>query len=124
MNVKLVCLDPAVDEADVLIEYFPAVIGRGSDADVRLRDAWISRIHCLLALDGGHVTVRDLNSRHGTFVNGEQAAERALEPGDVLGLGLSAFRVEYGRHPAEWPSRSGHANEGGVEVRRSRQSIS
>jgi pSer/pThr/pTyr-binding forkhead associated (FHA) protein len=108
----------------VLIEHFPAVVGRGSDADVRFRDAWISRVHCLLTLDDGRLSVRDLHSRHGTFVNGEPTIERALEPGDVLGLGLSAFRVEYDCRPAEWPARSGHASEAGAELRGPRQSIS
>ena len=120
MNVKLVCLDPADPEPEVLIEHFPAVIGRGSDADVRFRDAWISRVHCLLTLDGDRLSVRDLHSRHGTFVNGELTSEGALEPGDVLSLGLSAFRVER----AEWPTRPGHSTTSGGELRHPRDSVS
>ncbi len=39
--------------------------------------------------------VRDLGSRHGTFVNGRSISECKLLPGDRLCLGLTHFVAEY-----------------------------
>jgi hypothetical protein len=44
-------------------------------------------------MTGDEVTVRDLGSRNGLFVNGTRAAERALRPGDVVQIG--PLRVRY-----------------------------
>ena len=39
--------------------------------------------------------VRDLGSRHGTYVNGQQVTEARLAPGDELCIGLTHFLAEY-----------------------------
>lgn len=96
MKAKLVCLDAVCPESDVLIDHFPVVIGRGPDADVSLKDEWVSRTHCLLTAENDLLRVRDLGSRHGTFINGERVVEAPLYPADMLGMGLSTFRVDYG----------------------------
>src|SRR5438045_9486806 len=54
------------------IAKLPCCIGRGSDADVRLPNVTVSTRHALIdALDDG-LTVGDLESRNGTFVNGRR----------------------------------------------------
>jgi diguanylate cyclase (GGDEF)-like protein len=47
-----------------------SVIGRGKDAEVRVRDEGISRAHARVLVVGDAVTLEDLDSRNGTFVNG------------------------------------------------------
>src|ERR1051326_6535041 len=47
-----------------------ALIGTHASADLVLRDPAISRFHLELALDGGRVLLRDLDSRNGTAVDG------------------------------------------------------
>ena len=42
---------------------------------------------------------RDMNSKHGTLVNGNAIVEKLLAPGDSLSMGLTTFRVEF--EPAE-----------------------
>lgn len=69
------------------------VIGRSDDADIKTSDRWVSRQHCELRRRGNHVEVRDLESRHGTYVNGERIARAPLKPGDELCVGLSVFRL-------------------------------
>ena len=115
MNARLVCLDTVSPSPDVTLERFPLLIGRGPDADVQLRDEWVSRIHCLLSEAGDVLHVRDLGSRHGTFVNGERVDECPLHPGDELRVGLSTFRVSFGPESARWPSRFGHSGEGSTD---------
>ena len=62
-------------------------IGRRSETDLRLQGADISRVHAEITLENGVCTVRDKQSRFGTFVNGERVNEKVLVHGDELRLG-------------------------------------
>ncbi len=62
-------------------------LGRGGGADVRLVDEGISRFHCRIALDGEDLWVEDLQSRNGTFLNGERITRSKLGDGDKIQLG-------------------------------------
>src|SRR5919106_2807981 len=89
----------------------PLVIGRGEEGDARLRDdPELSRHHARLSIAGGRITVDDLGSRHGTFVNGRRIdAPTELRPGDKLELGRTTLVVTTGDQPAppSPPSREG-----------------
>jgi len=66
------------------------LIGRRTTADLQLVSADVSREHAEIVRDtGGRYSVRDRASRYGTFVNGEQIAERPLLHGDTIRLGQS-----------------------------------
>ena len=78
-------------------DQFPATIGRAEHATVRLTDRWLSRLHCQIEIEGEHLVVRDLDSRHGTSINGEQVEEATLAPGDELQIGMHTYRVQYAR---------------------------
>jgi pSer/pThr/pTyr-binding forkhead associated (FHA) protein len=43
----------------------------------------------------GLIYVRDLGSKHGTFVNGARVREAILYPGDHLQIGLFDFVLAY-----------------------------
>ena len=63
-------------------------MGRGGSADIRLVDEGISRFHARIRAEGGHMVVEDLESRNGTFLNGERVtAARKLEDGDKIQVG-------------------------------------
>jgi phosphoserine phosphatase RsbU/P len=62
-------------------------IGRRSETDLRLPGADISRVHAEIAVENGVCTIRDKQSRFGTFVNGEKHSERVLAHGDQIRLG-------------------------------------
>jgi pSer/pThr/pTyr-binding forkhead associated (FHA) protein len=73
------------------------LIGRGTDCDLRLRESAISRHHCILRTSGDGLTLTDLGSRNGSFVNGERVVSQApLHSGDVLKLGSREFVVDLG----------------------------
>ena len=63
------------------------LIGRRTAADLQLVNADVSREHAEISQDGARYLLRDRGSRYGTFVNGEQITERALEHGDRIRLG-------------------------------------
>jgi predicted component of type VI protein secretion system len=69
------------------------VLGRHSEADIRLALPEVSRRHCRLAWSGGVWRVFDLQSVNGTYVNGESVNEATLHPGDLLQIGGYTFRV-------------------------------
>src|SRR5262245_12879682 len=56
------------------------VLGRSSDCDIQLPTALefmeVSRHHCVLDIDPPAIQARDLGSRNGTFVNGENIGQR------------------------------------------------
>jgi transcriptional regulator with GAF, ATPase, and Fis domain len=58
---------------------------------VHLRDLAVSRQHCVVEPAEGRFRLHDLDSRHGTFVNGVPVRERLLEEGDLITLGSSVF---------------------------------
>lgn len=70
------------------------VVGRHSDAEVRLALPEISRRHCRLVFENQEWRVHDLNSLNGVFVNGERMQEATLYDGDRLQLGTFTIIVE------------------------------
>jgi pSer/pThr/pTyr-binding forkhead associated (FHA) protein len=72
------------------------LFGRAVGCHIRYpRDSCASRQHCLLTVTEQGASVRDLQSRHGTWIGNEKiTTERSLRYGDVLHIGPSSFRVE------------------------------
>jgi len=81
----------------LLIDRLPAVVGRGSQADVRLPDPEVSRSHCRIEQLNGLLLIRDVGSTNGTFVNGSRVAETVLMSGDRVSLGHTHFLILYER---------------------------
>lgn len=84
---------------DFPLPVLPALIGRGPEAVIRLdADHSISRRHAEVYERSGAVYIRDLDSTHGTQVNGIWIADQRLEPGDEVQVGGSTlvFKVQDG----------------------------
>ncbi len=70
------------------------VIGRGVGCELHIDDPTSSRRHAAVELHGGQLTVRDLGSRNGTFLNGDRiGGVSPLTKGDRLLVGESLFTV-------------------------------
>jgi pSer/pThr/pTyr-binding forkhead associated (FHA) protein len=96
---------PLGDNRQIAVQRFPFVIGRRTDADCSLTLAFVSRRHPRFTRIGDQVSVQDLKSYNGTFVNGKQAS-RALpvQDGDELMLGPCSFRVSMPHDTGEMPA--------------------
>jgi diguanylate cyclase (GGDEF)-like protein len=71
-------------------------VGRGDEADIRLDDDGISRLHCSLAASADSALLKDLDSSNGTFVNGVRVAEQKLRDGDRVQVGGgTVFQIRY-----------------------------
>ena len=89
-------LVPASTELDtpLRLNKYPVRLGRSDSADIRLDDRWLSRHHCEIDLTDGELIIRDLGSKHGTYVNESQIEASTIESGDELRIGITRFVVE------------------------------
>lgn len=85
MSRKLVITDGTRERELQLVGRL--VVGRDPSCDISHDHSLLSRRHAEFVAAGNGVTVRDLGSRNGVFVNGNRAAERPLEPGDIVQIG-------------------------------------
>jgi DNA-binding protein Fis len=86
-------LDPSTDN----------VLGRSPAALVVLADRLASRAHAAVSFDAaqGRWTLRDLESRNGTWLDGVQIATAALDEGAVIRVGTSEFLFRLQADPAD-----------------------
>lgn len=83
---------------DVSFVSFPIVhkellIGRASDCDIRIVQKSISRKHARIVPQRINIRVVDLDSRNGTFVNGQAVKDAEVLPGDELRIGRINLRL-------------------------------
>ncbi len=69
------------------------VIGRSSDLDMVLIEDMVSRKHAKITLQDGAITIADLGSTNGTFVNGEKVKKAQLKEGDRVLIGTSILKL-------------------------------
>ena len=75
------------------------VLGRGSEADLRINDPGVSRRHVEFRVSGDRdnpsVTVADLGSTNGTLVDGRRVKEAEVHDGATVRIGSTDVRVRY-----------------------------
>lgn len=76
------------------------VIGRGTDADLRINDPGVSRRHAEIRVQRAgsgppEVTVIDLGSTNGISVNGHPVQQAALDDGAVVRIGNTTLTVHH-----------------------------
>jgi ABC-type multidrug transport system ATPase subunit/pSer/pThr/pTyr-binding forkhead associated (FHA) protein len=87
---------------------FPAILGRDSDFKELQRNRAVSRSHFQIGSDKTGITVTDLGSRGGTFLNASQLppnTPQPFTPADVLRVSGVELRLEllYHPHPLQPP---------------------
>lgn len=69
------------------------VIGRSSELDMVLVEDMVSRKHAKIVTDENAVTIEDLGSTNGTFVNGEKVRVSEIKDGDRILIGTSIIKL-------------------------------
>ncbi|HEY9564434.1 MAG TPA: DUF3662 and FHA domain-containing protein [Nocardioides sp.] len=73
------------------------VVGRGTDAGLRINDPGISRSHVEFQVRGGHgdpeISVRDLGSTNGMLVDGHKVPDSRLYNGSTVKIGNTTLTV-------------------------------
>jgi pSer/pThr/pTyr-binding forkhead associated (FHA) protein len=85
------------------------VIGRGTEADLRINDPGVSRRHAEIRIYPGetgvpNVSVVDLGSTNGMLVNGHKVQQATLDDGAQVKIGNTTMTI---RHVAEKVDREG-----------------
>ena len=75
--------------------------GRDAECGLRLDEANVSRVHAQLTMDAvGGLSVTNLSTTNGIFVNGQRQEKAQLRANDVLAIGSSAIKIEIPTSPA------------------------
>lgn len=95
-TLKTISVDPTTRPAGT-----PWVMGRSSTSDLPLQDpeGVVSRSHASVSYQGRLWFVKDLGSRHGSYINGTKLQPQAMAPladGDRLRIGPWTFRIAMG----------------------------
>ena len=69
------------------------VAGRDIACEIPLLDPGVSRRHAEVCADDGGVTVTDLDSRNGTWINGARVQHGRAHAGDAIAFGTVAFTL-------------------------------
>jgi pSer/pThr/pTyr-binding forkhead associated (FHA) protein len=89
----------SVDPLDLalLFRLLPGTLktmGRAPRADFIVDAALVSRVHCRFVLNTeNELTLEDLGSTNGTFVNGKKLMKASLNDGDRVTVGRVTFAV-------------------------------
>ena len=97
------------------------MLGRTAPSTVLdANDSTLSRRHISLSHESGHLLLRDLGSRNGTYVKVHR--RWTLEHGDLIWIGHQLLRVEIGESrpagPAVIEGRVSDASEPGISRRK------
>jgi serine phosphatase RsbU (regulator of sigma subunit) len=87
---------PGMPAQKYLLDRPVTTIGRSSMNDLPVADKMLSRQHARIVRDNnGGLSVEDLGSRNGTFLNGERLVSiQPLKPGDRITVGGVTLKVE------------------------------
>ena len=88
-------------------------IGRRADNQVVVNDQRVSRLHAQLRVVNGSYVIFDLDSKGGTFVNGNRIHQYTLKSGDVISL--SGVPIVFGQDtPEEGETRNYQLDNPGI----------
>lgn len=94
MVAKLIVASGKSAGRSIALKHGKLLIGRAEDCDVRPLGEEVSRRHCAVVAEGDGLTVEDLKSRNGTYVNGVRiAAKVTVADGDIVRVGPLELKV-------------------------------
>jgi pSer/pThr/pTyr-binding forkhead associated (FHA) protein len=100
MDVNLVLFKKSGSKKSFSLSGDITVIGRRHDCDFYIPLKQVSRRHCQLILNDGTVTIRDMGSKHGTYVNGDAVEEKDLVAGDYIHIPPVTLLVQIDGQPS------------------------
>jgi hypothetical protein len=81
-------------------------VGKLSSSHLRLDDESVSRMHAVIEVTpAGEVSIIDLGSTKGTFVNGQKVNKAKLQSGDLIVLGDTRIEVTFATEDEESPTK-------------------
>jgi pSer/pThr/pTyr-binding forkhead associated (FHA) protein len=85
-------------------------LGKVPSAHLKLDDETVSRMHAIIEVNGpGDVSIIDLGSTKGTFVNGQKVNKAKLQSGDTIMVGETRIELAIGVGDEDEPTKVGQA---------------
>jgi len=83
-----------------VLEKKQTVLGRSKSADIPIMDGKISKVHCeITVIRSGRgieqISIKDLDSTNGIYVNGELVSQDTLKAGDKIQVGDTVLQLSY-----------------------------
>ena len=87
MSVAKLTVSGPTETIEISLDPGGMTLGRGSDCDIVLDDAAVSRHHARISRDSfGRWIIEDLGSQNGVLVNGQRVRAQALAPGHGISI--------------------------------------
>lgn len=84
----------------IALEPLPFRIGRGGESHFIIYSRQVSKLHSEVFRSDGRLSIRDLGSTNGTFINGQRVDEAPLNDGDIVHIAHKEFRFGFAALPA------------------------
>jgi pSer/pThr/pTyr-binding forkhead associated (FHA) protein len=97
--IKLYVIDGTEEGQSFDIGRDAVFVGRSSENEIQMRDKAVSRRHLKIQRRGQRFLITDLDSRNGTYVNGERIAsgiEHDVAEGEAITVGMSVVCIGKG----------------------------
>ena len=91
---KITVMMDGVVHSEVTLTQERTTIGRRPYNDVVIENLTVSGEHGVLIMEGQQVSVEDLHSTNGTYVNGKAVKRQVLRHGDVMDMGKYKVRFD------------------------------
>src|SRR5262245_4804279 len=88
-SAALLVTSPSGQRTKIPLTRLPFSMGRQADNNLVLRDNRASRTQARIVADNGHYAIEDIQSRHGTWINGNRVARRILRHSDQITFGVT-----------------------------------
>ncbi len=110
MVAKLIVASGKSAGRSITLKHGKILIGRAEECDIRPLGEEVSRRHCAVVEEAGAVTVEDLKSRNGTYVNGAKiSAKVTVADGDIVRVGPLELKVSCAAPAAAAPAAAAPA---------------
>ncbi|UCD30414.1 MAG: FHA domain-containing protein [Planctomycetota bacterium] len=101
MDVLLILFKETGERKDFPLNPGKTIIGRKEECDLRIPLAEVSRKHAMIMIDENSVTIRDMGSSNGTYVNNQKISEQEISAGDHIVVGPVVLTVQIDGEPSD-----------------------
>jgi hypothetical protein len=99
------------------IHPLPFRVGRQEGVELRLCDMSVSKLHAEIYRSESALRLRDMGSKHGTFVNLTRVEDASIEDGDIIRFAGKEFRIGWRARPDDWGSSAASPNPSARDAR-------
>ena len=93
---KLICISGQSSARSFILKEGESVIGRAEESDIKISSSGVSKKHAVISVKGSVMSITDLGSKNGTFVNGVMVKKKELNQGDKIAVHDHVYQIVKG----------------------------